>query len=118
MRGAVTLAAALALPPVGEDGLTYPRPLFLVLAFAVIVATLVIQGATLPGPTRRLNVPVDEAKEDALGSRRPGSTSTVDGCPGVTGCIGAGVSSMGTSPAVTRRRAGLPPPTSPRPGTR
>jgi CPA1 family monovalent cation:H+ antiporter len=66
MRGAVTLAAALALPPVVPGGLTYPRPLFLVLAFAVIVATLVIQGATLPGLARRLNVPVDEAKEDAL----------------------------------------------------
>ncbi len=66
MRGAVTLAAALALPQVGEDGVAYPRPLFLVLAFAVIVATLVIQGATLPGLARRLNVPSDEAKEDAL----------------------------------------------------
>jgi Na+/H+ antiporter len=66
MRGAVTLAAALALPPVGKNGLTYPKPLFLVLAVAVIVATLVIQGSTLPGLARRLNIPVDEAKEDAL----------------------------------------------------
>jgi monovalent cation/hydrogen antiporter len=66
MRGAVTLAAALALPKSLPHGMTYPRQLFLVLAFAVIVATLVIQGATLPGLARRLNVPTDEAKEDAL----------------------------------------------------
>jgi CPA1 family monovalent cation:H+ antiporter len=67
MRGAVTLAAALALPdPAKVVGGGYPRGLFLVLAFAVIVATLVIQGTTLPWVARRLNVAGDEAKEDAL----------------------------------------------------
>jgi CPA1 family monovalent cation:H+ antiporter len=66
MRGAVTLAAALALPPLDRVVNPYPRSLFLVLAFAVIVATLVLQGATLPTLARRLHLPGDEEKEDAL----------------------------------------------------
>ncbi len=65
MRGAVTLAAALSLPaPAEADG--YPRGLFVILAFGVIVATLVLQGATLPAVARRLNLPGDDEKEDAL----------------------------------------------------
>jgi len=62
----VTLAAALALRSAEDGGVSYPQQLFLVLAFAVIVATLVIQGATLPKLARRLNVTTDETKEDAL----------------------------------------------------
>jgi Na+/H+ antiporter len=51
MRGAVSLAAALALP------LTFPdRDLIIYLAFCVIVATLVGQGLSLPAITRRLGV--------------------------------------------------------------
>lgn len=65
MRGAVTLAAALSLPE-RLDGGTYPRGLFVILAFGVIVATLVLQGATLPTVARWLKVPPDDEKEDAL----------------------------------------------------
>lgn len=51
MRGAVSLAAALALP------LTFPeRDLIIYLAFCVIVATLVGQGLTLPWIIRRLGI--------------------------------------------------------------
>ena len=51
MRGAVSLAAALALP------LDFPqRDLIMYLAFCVIVATLVGQGLTLPWIIRRLGV--------------------------------------------------------------
>lgn len=66
MRGAVTLAAALSLPTQLADGHTYPRGLFVILAFGVIVATLVLQGATLPTVARWLKVPGDDEKEDAL----------------------------------------------------
>lgn len=66
MRGAVTLAAALALPDTLAGNRPYPHGLFLVLAFAVIVATLVLQGATLPKLARWLKVPADDEKEDAL----------------------------------------------------
>ena len=61
MRGAVSLAAALALP------LDFPmRNLILFLTFAVILATLVLQGLTLPALIRRLRFSDDgaEAKEE------------------------------------------------------
>jgi Na+/H+ antiporter len=61
MRGAVSLAAALALP------LDFPmRNLILFLTFAVILATLVLQGLTLPTLIRRLRLHDDgaEAKEE------------------------------------------------------
>jgi monovalent cation/hydrogen antiporter len=58
MRGAVSLAAALALP------LNFPlRNLILFLTFAVILATLVFQGLTLPTLIRRLGVQGDDAEE-------------------------------------------------------
>jgi Na+/H+ antiporter len=50
MRGAVSLAAALAVPLTIEGGAQFPqRDLILFLTFAVILATLVLQGFTL-GP--------------------------------------------------------------------
>ncbi|MFC0527036.1 Na+/H+ antiporter [Phytohabitans kaempferiae] len=64
MRGVVTLAAALALPR--PDEVAYPRALFVWLAFAVIVVTLVLQGATLPWYARRLRIPPDDPNEDTL----------------------------------------------------
>jgi monovalent cation/hydrogen antiporter len=58
MRGAVSLAAALALP------LDFPqRDLLVFLTFAVILATLVVQGLTLPALIRRLRVRGDDAEE-------------------------------------------------------
>jgi Na+/H+ antiporter len=66
MRGVVTLAAALALPLRLDDGRAYPRDLFVWLAFAVIVATLVGQGLSLPTVARWLRLPPDDPKEDAL----------------------------------------------------
>ncbi|GAB2961919.1 Na+/H+ antiporter [Micromonospora polyrhachis] len=66
MRGVVTLAAVLALPMTLADGMSYPRELFVWLAFAVIVASLVLQGATLPWLARRLRLPPDDPVQDAL----------------------------------------------------
>src|SRR5260221_2226527 len=57
MRGAVSLAAALALPV--ELGTGHPfaqRDLFVFVTFCVIVVTLVGQGLTLPVVTRTLGV--------------------------------------------------------------
>ena len=51
MRGAVSLAAALALPLETDAGAPLPeRDLILFLTFAVILVTLVGQGLTLPLP--------------------------------------------------------------------
>ena len=66
MRGSVSLAAALALPT------DFPgRDLVLFLTFAVIFATLVLQGLTLPALIRRLDVRDDGAdeREDLAGRR-------------------------------------------------
>ncbi|MET0474048.1 MAG: Na+/H+ antiporter [Mycobacterium sp.] len=57
MRGAVSLAVALALPLSTADGSNFPqRDLILFLTFAVILFTLVVQGLTLPTLVRRLGV--------------------------------------------------------------
>jgi Na+/H+ antiporter len=67
MRGVVTLAAALTLPLPGEKGVPeYPRDLFIFVAFAVIVLTLLLQGTTLPALARRLGVKEDTSTQDAL----------------------------------------------------
>ena len=68
MRGAVTLAAALALPLATDGGSPLvERNVIVFLAFAVIVATLVIQGLTLPALVRVVDLPVDsrEPQEEA-----------------------------------------------------
>jgi len=64
LRGAVTLAAALALPLTTDAGNPFPdRPLIIYLAFAVIVATLVFQGLTLPFVIRGLGVEADDLQD-------------------------------------------------------
>lgn len=57
MRGVVSLAAAFALPFTLPDGTPFPqRELILFLTFAVILATLVAQGLSLPWLLRRLGL--------------------------------------------------------------
>jgi CPA1 family monovalent cation:H+ antiporter len=69
MRGAVTLAAALALPLQTDAGDPLPgRGLVIFLAFAVILVTLIGQGLTLPPLIRRLGVVDDGASEHAQGT--------------------------------------------------
>jgi len=68
MRGAVSLAAALALPLETDAGAPFPaRDLILFLTFAVILVTLVGQGLTLPIVIRALRLEDDglEDSEDA-----------------------------------------------------
>ena len=63
MRGAVTLAAALALPLTTDAGAALPeRELIQFIAFAVILVSVVGQGLTLPALIRRLGV-VEDASE-------------------------------------------------------
>ena len=66
MRGVVTLATALALPATLAGGAAYPRDLFVWLAFAVIVCTLVLQGTTLPLVARLVKPPKDDPTRDHL----------------------------------------------------
>src|SRR5262249_22379067 len=64
MRGIVTLAAALALPLVTASGRPLPfREHIILLAFVVILVTLVLQGLSLGPLVRRLRIPDDAAPE-------------------------------------------------------
>ena len=74
MRGAVSLAAALALP---RD---FPmRNLILFLTFAVILTTLVLQGLTLPALIRRLRLGGDGDEErEELKARMAATRAALD----------------------------------------
>lgn len=64
MRGIVSLAAALALPLTTASGAPFPfRDEIIVLAFAVILSTLVVQGLTLKPLIRALNLGQDTTLE-------------------------------------------------------
>jgi len=66
MRGAVSLAAALALPLVTDAGAPFPeRDLVIFLAYCVVLFTVVVQGLTLPTLIRRLDVVDDGTEEEA-----------------------------------------------------
>jgi Na+/H+ antiporter len=60
MRGAVSLAAALAIPQTIDGGGAFPqRDLIVFLTYAVILVTLLLQGLTLPGVIKVLAVEDD-----------------------------------------------------------
>jgi CPA1 family monovalent cation:H+ antiporter len=61
MRGVVTLAAAFVIP---QEFVM--RDLLVLIAMFVTVATLFLQGLTLPWLVRRLRLPAPDAREDAL----------------------------------------------------
>jgi len=65
MRGIVSLAAALALPP------AFPyRDLIVLIAFSVVVGTLVLQGLTLKPLLRALDLHDDDPVGRELGTAR------------------------------------------------
>jgi CPA1 family monovalent cation:H+ antiporter len=73
MRGAVALAAALAIPLETDAGAPFPdRALIIFLAFTVILFTLVVQGLSLPVLIRGLGIEDDpsEANEEAKARKR------------------------------------------------
>ena len=74
MRGAVSLAAAFAIPLVTDAGTPFPdRELIIFLAFSVILFTLVVQGLSLPFVIRALDVEDDggeEQREEAVARKR------------------------------------------------
>jgi NhaP-type Na+/H+ or K+/H+ antiporter len=64
MRGTVTLAAALALPTGEHGGTLFPyRDLIIVVAFGVVLGTLVLQGLTLRPLMLRLRLEDDGSVE-------------------------------------------------------
>ena len=66
MRGAVSLAAALAIPQTIDSGGAFPeRDIIIFLTYAVILATLILQGLTLP-----MLIKVIGAEEDGTLAQR------------------------------------------------
>jgi CPA1 family monovalent cation:H+ antiporter len=64
MRGGVTLAAALAIPLETDSGAPFrDRSLIIFLAFSVVLASLVLQGLSLPGLVRLTGLEEDVADE-------------------------------------------------------
>jgi monovalent cation/hydrogen antiporter len=65
MRGAVSLAAALAIPLVTDAGAPFPeRDLIIFLTFCVILGTLVLQGLSLPALIRAMRIEPDRSEEE------------------------------------------------------
>ncbi len=66
LRGAVSMAAALALPLETDAGAPLPdRDLILFITFVLILVTVVGQGLTLPALIRRLGLRQDGSEEEA-----------------------------------------------------
>lgn len=67
MRGVASVALALAIPLTTDDGKPFPaRDEIIFIAFCVIMATLLVQGLTLPWLVRKLGVKADAAVEHQL----------------------------------------------------
>lgn len=67
MRGVVSLAIAFSIPLVMHDGEEFPaRNLVLFLTFTTVIATLVIQGLTLPLLVRVLKLPGRDVRTETL----------------------------------------------------
>src|SRR5919197_1342942 len=80
MRGAVSLAAALAIPLTTHAGRQFPqRDLIVFLTFAVILGTLVVQGLSLPALIRALRLEPDhlDEQEDAKARIRAAEAALV-----------------------------------------
>jgi CPA1 family monovalent cation:H+ antiporter len=81
MRGAVSLAAALAIPLETDAGAAFPeRDLILFITFAVILVTVVGQGLTLPALIRRLGVTEkgDEEEKEEMRARWAASEAAIE----------------------------------------
>jgi CPA1 family monovalent cation:H+ antiporter len=66
MRGAVTIAAALLIPLRTDGGAPFPgRDLIIFFAFAVVLATLVVQGLSMPAVIRALRLEEDDGGAEA-----------------------------------------------------
>jgi CPA1 family monovalent cation:H+ antiporter len=79
MRGAVSLAAALALPTATDAGEPFPeRPLILFITFCVILFTLVVQGLTLPLAVQWLGDEDDREEYEENHARKRVARAAID----------------------------------------
>lgn len=91
-RGAVSLAAALAVPATTLSGAPFPdRNLIIFVVVVVILVTVLVQGSTLPVIVRWARMPEDVAHAEELQlARSVGAKAALDALPVVAGELGAG----------------------------
>ncbi|MGY1771914.1 Na+/H+ antiporter [Blastococcus sp. SYSU D00813] len=89
-RGAVSLAAALAVPETLGDGTPFPdRDLIVFTTIVVILLTIVVQGVTLPAVVRWARLPEDTARaEEVHLARTRASEAALEALPSVAARIG------------------------------
>lgn len=97
-RGAVSLAAALAVPDTVASGEPFPdRELIIFVTAGVILVTLVVQGLLLPGVVRWARLPPDTSVEE---ERHLAETLATEEALGALPGLADG---LGTDPEVTVR---------------
>jgi monovalent cation/hydrogen antiporter len=91
-RGAVSLAAALAVPQTTHSGRPFPdRNLIIFVVCIVILLTVLIQGSTLPDVVRWARMPADVDRADELQlARSRGAQAALEALPVVAREIGLG----------------------------
>jgi Na+/H+ antiporter len=89
-RGAVSLAAALAVPTTMLSGAPFPdRSLLIFIVIVVILVTVLVQGSTLPAVVRWARIPDDVAHGEELQlARTRGVQAALDALPTVADEVG------------------------------
>jgi len=89
-RGAVSLAAALAVPTTTLSGAPFPdRNLIIFVVVVVILVTVLVQGGTLPAVVRWARMPEDVAHAEELQlARSVGAQAALDALPVVASELG------------------------------
>ena len=89
-RGAVSLAAALAVPATTLSGAPFPdRSLLIFIVIVVILVTVLVQGSTLPAVVRWARMPDDVAHAEELQlARTRGIQAALDALPVVASEVG------------------------------
>lgn len=88
-RGAVSLAAALAIPLTVEGGAPFPmRDLVVFVTAVVIVLTIAVQGPLLPMLIRWANLPADDQRDERLLAQRESSRAALDALPELAESLG------------------------------
>lgn len=91
-RGAVSLAAALAVPLTTHSGEAFPdRNLIIYVVSFVILVTVLLQGSTLPAVVRWARMPEDSARAEELRlARSRAAEAALEALPRVAGQLNAG----------------------------
>jgi hypothetical protein len=104
MRGIVTLAAALALPVTTSAGVPFPfRAEIILISFTVILATLVLQGLSLPPIIRLMHLKEDGGleQEEAMAREHAATVALTRLDQVVTEKLGVAGASRAGAPAVS-----------------